>query len=263
MRHNLTRAADHFALTIAGEPIFGWRLRSISAGAANRAGPRWLRVVSQESHWARGIAWTGTVDANDIAGIAKPSVLDVYEWSEQNWRDQRAEVMTIMPGEPCSPTDVLRREQALQGRWWSDLRRSLDSLATTSTQRVNADADRVSGRIRERFGAAVDTTVTQWSTCHGDLHWSNLLHDPFGLLDWELWGRAPAGTDAATLLCYSLLTPATANKIRSSFADLLDTSTGRTAQLYVIARLLRRIDGGDHPDLAEPLARHACTLLAT
>ncbi len=49
MRHNLTRAADHFTLTIVGEPLFGWRLRSISARAADRAGTRWLRIVSQET----------------------------------------------------------------------------------------------------------------------------------------------------------------------------------------------------------------------
>lgn len=36
-----------------------------------------------------GIAWMGTVDANDVAGIVKPRVLDIYEWSDQDWRDQR------------------------------------------------------------------------------------------------------------------------------------------------------------------------------
>jgi len=83
----------------------------------------------------------GTVDANDVAGIVKPRVLDIYEWSDQDWRDQRTEVMTILPGKPCSPIDALLREQDLQCEWWSALRRSLDTLATTPTQRVNADAD--------------------------------------------------------------------------------------------------------------------------
>ncbi|MGH3549985.1 MAG: hypothetical protein ACRDQU_18125 [Pseudonocardiaceae bacterium] len=36
---------------------------------------------------------------------------------------------------------------------------------------------------------------------------------------------------------------------------------GPVARLYVIARMLRRIDNGDYPDLAEPLARHAHGLL--
>jgi hypothetical protein len=89
------------------------------------------------------------------------------------------------------------------------------------------------------------------------------VHPRFGLLDWELWGRGPAGTDAATLHCYSLL-PATAKKINAMFADALNSPTGRVAQLYVIARMLRRVDDGDYyPDLAEALTRHAHGLLAS
>jgi hypothetical protein len=83
----------------------------------------------------------------------------------------------------------------------------------------------------------------------------------FGILDWELWGIAPAGTDAATLLCYSLLVPSIAEQVHELFSDALDTPTGRIAQLTVVARLLNRIDGGDYPDLAEPLQQHARTLL--
>jgi aminoglycoside phosphotransferase (APT) family kinase protein len=98
---------------------------------------------------------------------------------------------------------------------------------------------------------------------HGDLHWSNLVHPRFGLLDWELWGRGPAGTDAATLYCHSLLVPATAKTIHSMFADALTSPTGRAAQLYIVARMLRRVDDGDYPDLAEPLTRHARGLLAS
>lgn len=96
---------------------------------------------------------------------------------------------------------------------------------------------------------------------HGDLHWSNLLCPGFALLDWELWGRGPVGTDGATLSCYSLLVPAVAAKVRDLFADKLDSQSGWVAQLYVIARLLRRADGGDHPELREPLLRQATQLL--
>lgn len=74
-------------------------------------------------------------------------------------------------------------------------------------------------------------------------------------------GPSPAGTDAATLLCYSLLVPEVAETVRELFADSLDTATGRVAQLYVVARLLRRIDGGDYPELAAPIVAHARTLL--
>ncbi|MGI9003543.1 MAG: phosphotransferase [Pseudonocardia sp.] len=261
MRHNIARAADSFAVAVTGATVFGWRLRSIGAPAAGTYGACWLRVVSEEPRWARGYAWTGNLDANSIVGVAKPHVLDVVEWSERDWRIQRAEVMTVVPGAPCSATDVLRSEPDFSVAWWSDLRRCLDTLAVTSTERTHADQERVTGRIRGRFGGVVDTTVTHWATVHGDLHWSNVMRPDFGVLDWELWGRGPAGTDAATLLCHSLLVPEVVEAVRTLFADVLDTPTGRVAQLYVIARLLRRIDGGDYPDLAEPLGRLASHLL--
>lgn len=260
MRDNLDRAAHHFGLTVIGEPVFGWRLRSISAPATGTDGERWLRVVSQEPEWASGDHWTGTVDANAITGIRKPRVLDVYEWTDG--RRQRAEVMTLLPGEPCSPTDALRAEIRLSPQWWADLSSAVTTLAATPTGRVNADQTKVTRRIRQRLGDAVDTTVTTWATVHGDLHWSNLIRPRFGLLDWELWGTGPAGTDEATLYCYSLLVPTVAKQVRNLFAETLDTPSGRLAQLDVIARLLGRIDGGDYPDLAEPLRKHANSLVA-
>jgi hypothetical protein len=259
MRNNLDRAAHHFDLAVTGEPVFGWRLRSISAPATGASGERWLRVVSQEPEWATGEHWTGTVDADAIADIRKPRVLDVYEWTDG--RCQRAEVMTYLPGKPCSPTDALRGQPDLSARWWADLDGAIATLASTPTHRVNADQDKVTRRIRERFGD-VDTTVTRWATVHGDLHWSNLLRPRFGLLDWELWGTGPVGTDEATLYCYSLLVPTVAERVHHLFAGTLDTPAGRLAQLYVLARLLGRIDGGDYPDLAEPLHHHADSILA-
>ncbi|MDQ2790972.1 MAG: aminoglycoside phosphotransferase [Pseudonocardiales bacterium] len=259
MRENLDVAASHFNLEITARPIFGWRLRSISARAHGNQGSRWLRVVSQDPQWAQGDPWTGTLDANSIVDVPKPRVLEVLEWADG--RQQRAEVMTLLPGWACSPTDALRSPLALPRTWWSDLKNSLEFLAGTSTDRTNSNQQQVTQRIQDRFGNAVDTAVFRWETVHGDLHWSNLMHSPCGLLDWELWGRGPAGTDAATLYCYSLLVPTAAEKVHEVFADALDTPTGRVAQLYVIARMLRRVDDGDYPDLAEPLARHAHGLL--
>lgn len=260
-RHNLTQASEHFGLTVTGTPSFGWRLRSISAPATGPASACWLRVVSDEPQWTQGYTWTGNFDANVITGVNKPSVLDVFEWSEGDWRNQRAEVMTLVPGMPCSPTDVLRVAPDLSEEWFFGLRGSLDTLATISTQRTHAGQERVDDRIRGRFGDAFDSTVTQWATVHGDLHWSNVMRPRLSMLDWEMWGKAPAGTDAATLLCYSLLVPEVAEMVRVLFASVLDTPTGKIAQLYVIARLLRRIDGGDYPELAAPLTVHANSLL--
>jgi hypothetical protein len=260
MRGNLARAADQFGLSVTGEPTFGWRLRSISAPATGADGRRWLRVVSEQPQWARGDSWTGNADANTIAGLPKPTVLDVIEWDEGSWRRQRAEVMTVVPGEPCSADDVLQTTVELPAGWWAELRASVDRLRHTPTDRINTDQERIDRRVRMVFGPRVQVRVDQWETVHGDLHWHNLHSPELGLVDWELWGRGPAGADAATLLCYSLLVPQSAERVQATFADVLDTPAGRTAQVVAAARLLARAADGDHPELVGPLQRHVRTL---
>jgi hypothetical protein len=82
MRGNLDHAAAHFSLTVADEPVFGWRLRSISAAADGRHEPCWLRVVTEQPQWLPADFWTGNTDANAIKGINKPRVLETTEWDE-------------------------------------------------------------------------------------------------------------------------------------------------------------------------------------
>ncbi|WP_328915293.1 MULTISPECIES: aminoglycoside phosphotransferase [unclassified Streptomyces] len=255
MRGNLDRAAAHFVLAVAAEPVFGWRDRSVGAPADGPHGRRWLRVVSEQPQWARGPGWTGNTDANVLLGLPKPRVLATHEWAEGEWRHQRAEVMTFMPGTPVSPSDAAPPGlgQDLSPAWWTGLRNALARLAPTVTDRVNADQAKVDRRVEAAFGTGVRVRVRRWETVHGDLHWANLLN-PLGILDWELWGRGPVGTDAATLYCYSLTAPALAQKVRDTF-PVLDTPDGRLAQLHVAARLLHRIGLGDHPQLAAPLGR--------
>jgi hypothetical protein len=253
MRTNLDRAAVHFGVTVNSEPAFGWVDRSIGAHASKAGESYWLRVVSEDKKWIGGDFWTGNLDANAIAGISKPRVLDMFEWDE--WRQQRAELMTLVPGTPCSPTDVLREEIMLPDAWWFELRQTVDVVKATSTTRVNVEAEKVARRVNAA-GGRVALGGYQQETVHGDMHWANLLA-PFGLLDWESWGRGPAGTDAATLLAFSLLTPATAARVRTTFADVLDTPSGKIAQLNVAGRLMTRIKKGDLPDLLAPL-RHHC-----
>lgn len=112
------------------------------------------------------------------------------------------------------------------------------------------------------FGDAVDPTVQERCTAHADLYWNNLLGPDLAILDWEGWGRAPAGLDAATLYCHSLAHPATAQQVHEVFADQLDTPDGVLAQLYVIARLLLRIERGDDPAVAPLLHRRARELVS-
>ncbi|MDI5967667.1 aminoglycoside phosphotransferase [Streptantibioticus silvisoli] len=266
MRANLDLAAARFGLKVTGEPVFGWRDRSVAA-VATLAGPaaggpnggRWLRVVSEQLQWAHGRAWTGNADAGVLHGLPKPHVLDAHEWAEGDWRRQRAEVMTLLPGSPCSPTDVAAGPLDPDNGWWKGLGSALHRLAATPTDRVAIDQEKVDRRVRAAYGEEADVRIHRWETVHGDLHWANLL-TPLGIVDWELWGRGPVGTDAATLHCYSLTVPDLARRVRDEF-PVLDTPDGRRAQLYVAARLLHRIGLGDHPRLADPLRNHVRALL--
>lgn len=255
MRDLLTSSAARFGLMITGNPVFGWRERSIGAQATSPKGDRWLRVVTEHIQWAHGDYWTGNADATDLHGITKPQVLDTAEW-EQGPRRIRAEVMTLAPGQPCSPTDVLHSEPQLSHAWWAELRRSLATLAATPTNRTCVSADELTGRISAQLGVTIDPSAARWTTVHGDLHWANLHAPTFALLDWEGWGRGPAALDAATLYCYSLTEPETARRVLHELRDQLETPTGTVAQLYAIARLLSRTEKGDYPELVGPLRRH-------
>ncbi|MGH3800473.1 MAG: phosphotransferase [Pseudonocardiaceae bacterium] len=263
MRHNLARAAEKLGLSVTGAPVFGWRLRSIGAVAHGPKGACWLRVVSEQPQWATGEFWTGNQDANTLTGLPKPVVLASAEWDEAGWRSQRAEVMTLLPGEPCSPSDVLRTEVELSDKWYSELHRSLHRLASVPTSRITVTQTRVNGLVRAAFGQHRIPQVNRWETVHGDLHWSNLLQPQLGILDWEMWGQGPAGTDAATLYCYSLLNSDMAHRVHGEFAEILDSPDGVVAQLWVMARLLKRIkNSDDFPDLETPLRNHSETLVS-
>ncbi|MFF5990652.1 MULTISPECIES: phosphotransferase [Prauserella] len=114
--------------------------------------------------------------------------------------------------------------------------------------------------MRDTLG--VDLHIRRWETIHNDLHWNNLLAPELGILDWEFWGRGPAGTDAASLYCYSLLVPDVARRVWRTFGTVLDTDDGQRALLWVAARLLHRATKlGDHPALITPLHELTAPLL--
>lgn len=261
MRKSLSKAAEHFGVTLHGKLVYGWRDRSISARVSRDRQLLWLRVVSEQKHWINRQWWEGNEAANQIEGISMPKVLDSYEWEDGEIL-LRAEFMTLMEGMICSSTPEIRHDLDLSEQWWQELRESLDRLAAWPTDRKKGSQAKINRRLLVFFGDDVDPHVKRWTTAHGDLHWSNLLYPRLTILDWEGWGRAPYGYDAATLYCYSLLQPRLAKRVYQLFADILDSRDGMITQLYVITRLLRRMDQGDNIDLAGPLHRHSRRLIA-
>lgn len=262
LRSAFTRAAATANATPTGQIRWGWRDRSIGSRVDTPHGPRWLRVVAEAEQWADGAFWTGNTDADVITGVAKPQVLRHWEWTEDDHR-LRAELMTYAQGKPCSATPELRQNFDLPATWWAGLHSSLDALATTPPSRTHLTQEDLTHRIRVFFGDRVDPTAQRWTVAHTDLHWANLLAPQCVLVDWEGWGSAPAGFDAATLYLHSLLVPEMAEHVRSEFTDLLSTREGLLAQLYLTGRMLLRINSGDYPDLVVPLHHNADRVIDT
>ncbi|QWF85640.1 aminoglycoside phosphotransferase [Amycolatopsis sp. CA-230715] len=261
LRHCLTRAASTIDASLTGGVTWGWHDRSISSRVDTARGPRWLRVVTEAEQWADSDFWTGNVDARLLTGVVKPEVLRHWDWNIETHR-LRAELMTLTEGRPCSATPELRQELDLPTAWWTGLRDSLDALATAPAVRTHLTQHEVTHRIRVFFGNRVDPTVRAWTVAHADLHWANLFEPDCVLVDWEGWGRAPAGYDAATLYLHSLLQPAMAERVQTTFADHLNSRDGLLSQLYATGRMLLRINSGDYDDLAIPLHHNADRVIA-
>lgn len=257
----LAEAAERLgAEETAVEPTYGWRDRTIGAPVTVGGERRWLRATAEHEDWADGESWTGNSDAIQVTGVPKPTVLDRVEWDELPVRIY-AELMTYIPDKVLSPTPELRESLDVPVRWWTELRAAVDALAKNPTERGAERPGWYTPTLRVFFGARADHLTPAWATEHMDLHWANLTAPNLWVLDWEHWGRAPAGYGAALLYCYSLLVPDAARQVRDVFADLLDSESGTYAQLCVIGHLLRRIDRGDDRDLTIPLHEHADRLL--
>ena len=90
----------------------------------------------------------------------------------------------------------------------------------------------------------MDTTVTEWATSHGDLHWGNITAPRLCLLDWADWGLAPRGNDAACLWGSALAAPDTADRVHaecgwsmSSWRSAARTSWTSSPNISAISRV--------------------------
>lgn len=188
MRKRLRRAAEHFSVTLVGEPVFSGQDRTIASRVRTADGECWLRVSWSHGYWASGDFWTGNQDAAGIVGVPKPTLIgEPYDWAESPYVN-RAEMMTLVADSACSATEELRSALDLPDQWWVALRAAMDTLATQRTERGAPDQDAVTRRLLAFFGGRVDPVVTAWIPAHGDLNWTNLTQPSLVLLDWESWG---------------------------------------------------------------------------
>lgn len=258
----LADGAERLGVELSGEPLFSWCDRTVGSRAQGDSGPVWIRATAEHHTWTQGLMWTGNSDAAVLTDVAKPTVLARVEWDEPPV-GLYAEVMTLAASPACSPTPVLRCDLDLDEEWWTRLADSLARLAAYETKRIAYRRSNFERHLRVRFGRRLESvTPVEWAVAHTDLHWANVTCPELSILDWEGWGWAPAGIDAAQLYCHSLLQPSIAAKVHQVFADVLDTPTGKLSQLSVIDHLLDRAAGGENPDLVLPLHDHADRLLS-
>ncbi|WP_116245520.1 phosphotransferase [Nocardiopsis sp. FIRDI 009] len=241
--------------------------RTLSGPATTADGsPVWLRVMSAPR--PGGKAWNGAALADALVSdnVPRPRLL-----AEHTWGDApafQALMWERMKGTVVSATPDLSAPAKNDAQWWTDLRHALATLETVpapADRQVFSQAfvHRIPNHLPEIAEAGVDLNVGTWVASHGDLHWANLTRDPLMILDWEGWGLAPLGYDAAVLHAYALPEPETAAEVRAVFADVLDTDAGRLAHLVICAEIIQAAERDSlHARLA-PYARRFATEVLT
>ncbi|QXJ21631.1 hypothetical protein AGRA3207_002504 [Actinomadura graeca] len=259
------RAARLLTARPDGETVRGVADRTRSGRVVEDGVPRWLRVLALPDSRAHGPIWDGPIAAPTLAGLRRPELLTWGTWRPRDDAGQvvRAELWELVDEPVCSSHEQLTPAQAralhLGPGWWRSLDESLNRLAAYDTTRVPRTQQQITAAMRNAYGPDVPSTVRRWVTQHGDLRWTNVTAGTPYLLDWEHWGLAPAGADAATLYCTSLLAAEMAADVHRRYRHVLDSPDGRIAQLCVCVQLRRHADIGA---LAEPLDRLAHSLLA-
>lgn len=221
----------------------------------------WVRVERRQQWRIKSAAWIGLEAAATIQGVLKPEWFQSTTWTDQT-REQvwRADELAFITSPSVKAAGGLATAAALPDSWWHSLRESLATLGEYQTERVGTSQAHLAKRIGQVF-PDVDTTVDEWRTAHTDLQWSNVTLDGH-ILDWEDWGTAPRGHDAATLWQASLPDPALTARVEHEFATDLRTRSGKLSQLLKCANAIRIAGNrGETTPLLEPAKAAAEVLL--
>ncbi|WP_225840445.1 hypothetical protein [Streptomyces sp. NK08204] len=255
MRAHHARAAKALAIRVEpGKEFWGWAGRTLGAPARTADGrPAWLRLVSAPEDKASGKLWDGALDAQQAFGDLdghRPALLAVHD-AVDDGTAYRAELSVRVDQPVLSDDPILQHEAQLPDSWWQELARTLEKVSAVNTDRVAVRQQYMDRAIPQFIGIPAPA-VTCWTTAHSDVHWANLTASPLRLLDWEGWGRAPEGFDAATLYAYTLLQPGTAARVRAAF-PLLGSPAGLAAEAIMCAQLLQTVARGDNLVLEDRL----------
>lgn len=229
----------------------------------------WVRIEARPFSKLMGQGSGVEATARLPGAVAKPQWYQGLSWQVPQqcvlWRADETELVTALP---IKPGGVLGDDPGLVPAWWATLGRSLGALAAQTTTRVATphtvpiSQERVTATIERVFPGRVETIVTEWAAAHADLAWANLTAPECWLLDWEDWGLAPRGWDAATLWGNSLAVPELAERVQREYQADLDSRSGLLSQLFFCAGIIAAGEDYAGP-LAEPSRREAFRLVSS
>ena len=232
-----------------------------SMGFASDRGT-WVRIECRGLERLDGQGW-GLEAATALSGVPIPQWHAGMSWLDHHrrvmWRAD--ETQLIEQTSVSRPADA----RVLPDSWWTEFDAAMDELAGTHTPRIATpdlepiSTERVAAAISKVFPQAA-APVEQWTTAHADLTWANMTGPQLWILDWEDWGQAPRGLDAANLWFNSLTIPDLADRILKHRRADLESPTGRTMRLFKCAELLAWADQTEQ--LHDPAQRAAHQLLA-
>ena len=246
----LDRAERSFQMRFDPETVV--RKRRSVGGRTDRG--TWVRVERRTVERIAAQGWNGPEAAALLRGVAMP------EWyAGLAWRDRdepvmwRADEMELIAAPPVGQGALVIDDPGLPDGWWAALNASLDALAAQRTPRMatpdteTVTQELVTAALREVFPEVTDTTVDEWSPAHADLTWANVTGPEFCVIDWEDWGMAPRGLDAATLWGNSLAVPALAERVWNERRPDLESRSGQLMALFFCAKVV-----GPHAHEADP-----------
>ncbi|MFC9245191.1 hypothetical protein ACFT7S_14555 [Streptomyces sp. NPDC057136] len=248
------QAAEAVGLTCTGP--MAWGFAGLTLG--RRSGKYWLRVsrgLMKNAGRKQGQGITGA-DLLVPRDVPRPALHGTYDWVQGEYAFE-AEVLDLVEHPVISPRSPdLLRNPALPEQWWQLLKRALDRLADVEGTKETVRDEWIERAFPQFLGIPAPSKIER-VTGHGDVHWGNLTAMPLTLLDWERWGRVPVGYDPGLLHAYSLRVPLVATRIRSQFANVLDTPAGRIGELAALAEMLQAVARGFYPKLAPLLLARA------
>ncbi|MFG2611448.1 hypothetical protein [Streptomyces anulatus] len=205
----------------------------------------WVRVERRSFQRIAAQGGNGPETAAVLRGVAMP------RWhTGLTWRDAQEPVMwradetEFVAGKPVGQAALVIDAPRLTDMWWAGLNTSLDALAAQLTPRIatpdteSITQSLVDATIRQVFPEIANLAIDEWAPAHADLTWANVMGPEFCIIDWEDWGTAPRGLDAATLWANALAVPVLADRVWNERRPDLESRSGRLMALFVCAKIV-------------------------